>query len=296
MSETATPTAEAPAPAPAAPASAPAVPAAPAAAPASVLATGATPSATPPQAQAPGPNDWIPEKHRVSKADGTFDLEASARKVAEAHGHLEKRMGSGDAPPATADAYKINVPESLAEKIKADDLSKNEDFKAFLSKLHAAGASQKVADAAVSELLERGMKMRETAPVIAAAEAEASLRQAEGWKTDAEYSKRIGAAFQAGKAYGGPDFDGILKDYGNDPRVIRLLANVGAEMAEDTQASPEAQAQLQDNLDTLMSSKAYLNDRDPAHAATFAKVSALQSKLVGSKEVATGRTMSFKSG
>lgn len=203
-------------------------------------------------------------------------------------------MGSGDAPPATAEGYKVNVPAALAEKIKGDELAKSDDFKGFLGKLHAAGASQKVVDTAVAELLERGVRMQNTMPAMAAAEAEADLRKADGWKTDAEYSKKVGAAFHAGKHYGGADFDGILKDYGNDPRVVRLLANVGAEMAEDTQASPEATAQLQENLDTLMSSKAYLNDRDPQHAATFAKVSALQAKLTGTKP-AQSRTMSFNS-
>ena len=193
------------------------------------------------------------------------------------------------------------MPAALAEKIKGDELAKSDDFKGFLGKLHAAGASQKVVDTAVAELLERGMRMQNTMPVMAAAEAEAALRTR--WKADGEerasdavYTQRVQRAFQAGKAYAGEDFEGILKDYGNDPRIVSMLANVGAELQEDHQPSPEAQAQLQENLDTLMASKAYLNDRDPQHAAVFAKVTALQEKLVGKKEVATGRTMSFKSG
>src|SRR5690606_31149911 len=40
----------------------------------------------------PSPAEYIPEKYRVQKEDGTLDLEASSRKLAEAHGHLEKRL------------------------------------------------------------------------------------------------------------------------------------------------------------------------------------------------------------
>src|SRR6478736_10297497 len=43
----------------------------------------------------PTPTEFIPEKYRVTKDDGTLDIEASARKLAEAHGSLEKRLGSG---------------------------------------------------------------------------------------------------------------------------------------------------------------------------------------------------------
>ena len=45
----------------------------------------------------------IPEKYQVKKEDGSIDIEASSLKLAEAYGHLEKRLGSGDAPPKTAE-------------------------------------------------------------------------------------------------------------------------------------------------------------------------------------------------
>ena len=47
----------------------------------------------------PGANDWIPEKFRVVGEDGKLSIESSARKLAENYSLLEKRMGSGDAPP-----------------------------------------------------------------------------------------------------------------------------------------------------------------------------------------------------
>ena len=55
----------------------------------------------------------IPEKYQVKKEDGSLDIEASSLKLAEAYGHLEKRMGSGDVPPKTAADYQIAVPEAF---------------------------------------------------------------------------------------------------------------------------------------------------------------------------------------
>jgi hypothetical protein len=171
----------------------------------------------------------------------------------------------------------------------------DEGFKGFMGKLHAAGASQKVVDAAVSEMLERGVSLREAMPMLDEAECVATLRQADGWKSDQEYKAQIGTAFNAGKQIFGKDFDGLVKDYGNDPRFIRGLASIGKEMQEDAGPSPEAMAQVQASLDQLMNTPAYLNANDPAHAATLAKVNALTAQQSGTKPVASGKTISFKS-
>lgn len=244
------------------------------------------------------PNAWVPEKHRVVGQDGKLDIEASARKVAEAYGQLERRLGSGEAPPKTAEEYKVTIPADLAEKIKAEDLQKDAGFKADIAKLHAAGASQATVDAYVDAMLHRGVSMREGAAVMARAECEAALRTEEGWKSDQEYTKRMGDAYHAAKTYAANegDFTGILKDYGNDPRIARLLANVGAELQEDRGGNPDESAQVQESLDTLMNSKAFLNSNDPQHQATLDKVTALTARLTGNKSVASGKTMSFKSG
>lgn len=224
----------------------------------------------------------------------TLDVEASARKVAEAYGHLEKRLGGGDVAPASVDGYKVNVPESFKDTIKAEDLAAAPGVKALLADLHAAGASQKVVDSAVGAFLREGSKLREAQPQMAMAECEATLRQADGWKSDTEYEQQVRTAFNAGTQIFGKDFEGLVKDYGNDPRFIRGLAGIGREMQEDLPPSPEAQAQVQESIDTLMNSPAYLNAADPQHAATVAKVEAMTKQLVGTKPVASGRTHSFK--
>lgn len=238
----------------------------------------------------------VPDKFVVKDAAGQIDHAATSLKVAEAYGHLEKRFGSGDAPPADASGYKVNVPDALAPKINPEELAANAGFKDFLGKAHAAGLTQKQVDVVVADFLERSLAIQDGAKVMQQADCEAELRQAEGWQSDEQYMRNVSMAFGAGTQIFGKDFDGIVKDYGNDPRLIRGLASIGKEMQEDMPASPEAQAQLQENLDQMMSSKAYLNANDPQHAATMAKVTALTAKLAGQRPVAGGRTHSFKSG
>lgn len=278
--------------APAAPAAAPAAPA-PAPAPASVLAGGAAATPAPAPSAAAEAEFKFADKVIVQK-DGATDWEATARQAEQARQHLERRMGAGDAPPAAATDYKTVVPEALAERIPVADLDASADFQSFKTAMHGAGLSQKQMEVVTSELLTRSMKLQEALPVLQAAECTAALKQIDGWKSDAEYNAQIGKAYTAAKAYGGANFDAILKDYGNDPRIVQLLAGVGAELAEDTQPSPEAQQQLQENLDTLQSSAAYLNANDPQHASVMAKVQALTAKLVGTKPVVGGKSMSFK--
>jgi hypothetical protein len=205
-------------------------------------------------------------------------------------------MGGGDAPPQSVDGYKVNVPEAFAGQVQADELAKAPGVQALLKDLHSAGASQRVVDAAVGAFLREGQALRSALPALDEAECVSTLRQADGWKTDAEYNRQIGLAFGAGKQIFGKDFDGIVADYGNDARLIRGLASIGKEMLEDMPAPPEAQAQLSETVDTLMSSPAYLNQNDPQHAATVAKVSAIMAKMSGQRAVAGGRSHTFKTG
>jgi hypothetical protein len=240
------------------------------------------------------PPPAIPEKFLVKDAAGQIDHAATALKIAQAYTPLEKRMGAGDAPPQSVEGYKVNVPEAFKDAVAAEDLAKTPGVQALLKDLHGAGASQKVVDAAVAAFMREGAALRSAMPAMDSANCEAELRQADGWKSDEQYRQQVGLAFNAGKQIFGKDFDGIVKDYGNDARLIRGLASIGKEMQEDMPAPPEAQAQLQESVDTLMASAAYLNPNDPQHATTVAKVTALTAKMTGQRVVAGGRTHSFK--
>ncbi|MEN6585113.1 MAG: hypothetical protein ABFE02_03550, partial [Sulfuricella sp.] len=116
--------------APAAPAADPGAPAAPAAAPAADL--------NPLQAAVAG-QVTIPEKFQVKNDDGTINHEATAMKMAESYTAAEKRIGSGEVPPKTADEYKFAVPKALEG---AWDPAADPQLKDFAAKAHAAGFTQ----------------------------------------------------------------------------------------------------------------------------------------------------------
>lgn len=231
------------APAAAAPATPPAgdppaggTPAAPAA---TVLNGGAPdPAGTPPAGATPGPNDWVPEKFRVMKEDGSLDLEASARKVEEHRSNLEKRLGAGDIPPKTAAEYKVNVDDKFKELFKAEELAKDPAMIAFLEKAHAEGMSQKGVDLFLNEWFERSTALLDTKATMDAEACTNALKEV--WKTDTEFKENNRAAYRAAKEYGGDQFDAILTKYGNDPQIIQMLAKIGRELGEDTSASVDA--------------------------------------------------------
>jgi hypothetical protein len=42
---------------------------------------------------------WLPEKYRVTGADGKIDLEASGKKLGEGYAAAAARLGTGEVPP-----------------------------------------------------------------------------------------------------------------------------------------------------------------------------------------------------
>lgn len=210
---------------------------------------------------------------------------------------MEKRQGSGDVRPETVEGYKVNVPDTLKDKVNAESLAKDDSFKAFVGAMHAAGASQKVLDVAVSEFLTGGGLAPD--PAMLTATCVSTLKGVDGWKDQAGYDKHIAFAFSAAKSFAdkaGVSMDEIAKSgLDNNPTFIRIMAAIGPEIAEDRGASPEAQAQIQGNLDTLMADPAYLNANHPKHATLMAQVDALTKQQVGQRPVGAGMSHSFKS-
>lgn len=254
---------------------APSATGAPVAPAASVLAGGAATDPAAPTA----PEAWaMPDKFKVSKEDGTLDMEASARKMGESLQHLEKRMGSGDAPPKTADEYAVNVPDEWKEAFPAD----SETMAAFRKDAHEQGLSQKQFDFFIGKYIEQ-------APLLAAGGAQATYEQAESdlkgtWKTDAEFKAQTGNAFKAWSAFADPVDAGKMDEVGNNPAVVRLLARIGAEMKEggSIPAGADSGVGAQD-VKSLLTSEANTNPRHPDHAATRAKVDAYYAKKYGNE-------------
>lgn len=277
------PPAAAPAPAAATTGAAGLLGAAPAAAPAP-----AGQSAPPPAAPAPAPAsatpwDAIPEKYRVKAADGQPDLGASALKLAEAYGHAERRIGTGDVPPKSADEYKTTVPEALAGKVDSAQLEASDDFKAFKTSMHAAGLTQKQLDAVTGELLARSIKLQEAAQGPTLEQASAELRKT--WRSDAEFSQATTRMDQAWSAFAGEGDQEQLEAALKIPAVARLLAKVGAEMEEDQpiQAGTPAAKSWEEQSAAIRANPAYLDASHPQHKQLTEQLSALYAARYGTK-------------
>ena len=225
--------------------------------PPSALAAGAPDPAAPP---APGPNDWVPEKFRVMKEDGSLDLEASARKVEEHRSNLEKRLGAGDIPPKSPSEYKLNIDEKYKDLFKAEDLAKDPALTSFLEKAHAEGMTQKGVDLFLNEWFERSSSLLDAKATMDAEACTNALKEV--WKTDTEFKANNQAAYRAAKEYGGDQFDAILNKYGNDPQIIQMLARIGKELGEDSSASAEARGKTdaQNMQDEHAALAAWVND------------------------------------
>ena len=223
----------------------------------------------------------IPEKYQVKKEDGTLDIEASSLKLAEAYGSLEKRLGTGDLPPKTAEEYEITVPEALKDtwKPKEDPLLKD-----FLGKAHAAGMTQKQVDLVMGQYMELAPELVSAGRKLDAEACTAELRTQ--WKTDEQYKAEVGKAYKAAVGYFGADAEAIIKEYGNDPRIIRGLAKLGGEMGEDRSSSFDSGAGGQSGIDALMTSDAYNNPKHADHARVSEQVRVHFEKLAAAAEKA----------
>lgn len=226
-----------------------------------------------------GDNDWLPEKFRVVGEDGKLSIESSARKLAENYTHLEKRMGSGDAPPKTADDY---TPDVKAEGFNWDEFKADPRMQSFMKTAHAKGITNDQMSFILGEYAQRAPELANGAAELDAEAASTSLREV--WKTDAEFKQNLSLAHRAFTSLAGPgdDIDAI----GNNPMVIRMLAKVGAEMQEDAPAGGDINLAEQQSIRDLMKSPAYMDPKHADHERVSAQVKAYYQKTYGDQTVA----------
>lgn len=233
--------------------------------PASLLAGGAAGAQT---------TDFMPEKYRVMKDDGTLDLEGSSRKLAEAYANAEKRIGGGDIPPKSADEYNVTVPDALKE---AFDPKTDEGFKAFAGQMHELGLTQKQMDGVMAQYFELAPKLVAGASVLDATAAKTQLEQV--WASQGGFDHQVrnayqGAAVLAQKA--GIDIDAIMAPtgLGNNVQFLRLMAAIAPEFAEDKSPGGQSMggATTEDKVNEMMLSDAYKNPKHPEHEKVSATV------------------------
>ncbi len=254
---------------------APAAPAAPAAAPAtggepsggpSLLATGGVP-------QAPL-HERIPEKFRVFGEDKALNLEASAAKLLDSYSYLEKKVGAGDLPPDSPDAYALDD-KAFGEGVDVRQVMSDEATKGFLKRMHAKGAT----NAQIQEIMEFGLK--EWAPQLMAgnqllnADQVMQTLRTDVWKTEAEYTQNMGAANRLFRSLPTELQKSVDQRLGNDPVFLQVAALFGREIAEDkSPTETHTSAAEQATVEKLMLSDAYRNPKNPDHERISAQVRA----------------------
>lgn len=230
----------------------------------------------------------MPEKYRVAKPDGTVDVEASARKLAEGHVALEKRLGSGDAPPKSAEEYAVAVPEALKEAV--GDLSKDEMFTQFRTDMHGLGLNQKQFDGVMARYFELAPKLASGAAQLNTEVATAQLTKE--WSDPAVFEKNVKLAYTAGTTVAkaaGMTFDDLEKaGLANNPTFIKLMAAIGPEFGEDSAVAGQSAAGFASDADIqkLLASEANLNPKHPDYKATRAKVEAYYNRKFGTQAIA----------
>lgn len=239
----------------------------------SLLAAGA--------AGAPANNDYIPEKLRVTKADGTLDMDGSSRKLAEAYGALEKRFGAGDVAPKDVGEYKVAVPDAFKEAI---DPTKDAGIQGFLGKALASGMTQSQVDVVMEQYFEMAPKLAGGAAQLDAAGATAELKKT--WATDADFTRNVQNAYTGANAAAqkaGIDINEVMSGpLGNNPQFLRLMAALGPEFQED-KAIGASRMTSDSDIQSLMASEAYTNPKHLDHAKVSAQIGEYYKRKYGTE-------------
>lgn len=206
----------------------------------------------------------IPDKFMVKGADEQPDFKAIVEKIGQSYTHLEKRLGTGDLPPKTADEYKL-------EKYLPDGMEPNQEaLKPILGGFHKLAMTQRQVQGVMSMFGEQ-LGAGQAAETATREAGLAALKTAWG----DTYDQQIINAKAGRDAYTATDKElaAILATpkYANDPVVIKLLANVGADLNEDRPANTLDGAAAE-SIDEIRKSKAYTDTKDPGHADAVRKV------------------------
>ncbi|WP_339479085.1 hypothetical protein [Pseudomonas sp. RL_5y_Pfl2_73] len=260
----------------------PSTPAAPAPAPApsgSVLDTGNTGT------------DYIPEKYRTNKEDGTLDLEASSRKVAEAYKHLETRMGSGDVPPKTADEYAVKL--EGVEGFDWNEFKADPDTQSFLKGAHAKGLTNDQVEYVIGEYMKAAPGLIDGGVQLNVQDCTAALKAV--WTDDQAMSQNVRASYRAAEAFasepGKPgNFAALQAKYGNDPDFIAFTANIGKELKEDTPINGGAvnEADFEVKTSELRTQLQTLPAHDPKRKGIQAELDALYDRKYNARQSRLG--------
>lgn len=226
------------------------------------------------------PEGFLPEKYQVLKQDGSVDLEQSARKLSEGYSHLERRLGTGDIPPRSVEEYNVDLHSDL---YTFDDFKQDPENREFLGKAHELGMTQKQVEFVLGEYAKRLPELVQVGKELNIEEAYQSLSQV--WKNETEFNNNLRTAYQAFQRYAAPEDLQHMDQIGNNPLVIKILANIGKTMQEDAGIGRSLGFQQQD-IKQVMGSEAYRNASHPDHKATHERVRRYYESTYGNQPIA----------
>ena len=168
--------------------------------------------------------------------------------------------------PESADGYEVNI-----DGFDFNEFKDIEENKAFLDEAHKAGLSNEQLGFVLG-------KYNEIIPQLMEANAhldnESCIQtMTEAWGNDTQVNFGFAKA-----AADNAIANGILTaeevnspEFGNNPLVLKMAAYFGQQLAEDTPPKNTQQSGGAD-IQSLMSSEAYLNESHPDHKRVFAQV------------------------
>lgn len=221
----------------------------------------------------------------MAKEDGSLDIEASARKVAEAHSALEKRLGTSELPPKSPEEY---APKVEVDGFNWDEFKADPDMQGFLKSAHAKGITNDQLSFVLGEYLQRAPQLMAGSAELGMEEAAAELRQA--WRTDQEFNANVSNAYRAFQAFADPNDKEKMDAIGNNPIVLRMLANIGKEMQEDGPIDPSSQAaqDWEGEVAKIRANPAYADSNHPEHKTLITRMNTLYEKRYGKKPQVLG--------
>ncbi|NMX27101.1 hypothetical protein HBO14_11245 [Pseudomonas sp. WS 5406] len=185
--------------------------------------------------------DYIPEKYRVNKEDGSLDLEQSSRKMGEAYKHLETRMGTGDVPPKSADEYAVKL--EGVEGFDWDEFKADPDTQSFLKGAHAKGLTNDQVQYVIGEYMKAAPALIGGAETLDLQGCTDALKAV--WSDDKSMSQNVRASYLASSTFANAEglgsYEALNRKFGKDPDFIAFTANIGKELKEDTAINGGAQ-------------------------------------------------------
>jgi len=231
-----------------------------------------------------GNQDWREGLSEELRADPTLasinDTESAAKTLI----HQQKMMGNripipkNDEEmselytklgrPETADGYEVEIPSGYEQYYPEEMMT------SFKQTGHDLGLSPKQMQGLIEwqkGSVDYQMNQEQVAGDTQGVQTEEVLREEFG----ANYDKNLSAAQRALRVYGTPELQQKLADprYGNDPDLIRLLANAGKDITEDSAQGTANNSLVMSPLDAKMrieqingdKSNAYWDATNPKH-------------------------------